>query len=559
MIERPNIPHYGCYHPILVNGDYKPCGKCKACQISRTARKSSAISDLYQSEDISNGYLVTYTWDNEHLPLLEITEDIVGDVSYINTGYSLTHAHIYTSKYEHFSDALCKANRALRTSKTKHLFDQYDGKIVGVINYREFAEYLHALSKRQARRKHAKYRYLYAGEYGPQTLRPHIHSILLFPTSNSKRDFFNEFRYLKTTKSGKKLYTSPFWPYGHIQISPLTQSNTNACSDYLSNYLCSSTNLFFDMLRLRSVKPKVVKSRNFGVCAKLQASLWHSQILTLWRQNRFVHNAELYSNNQRHDIAAKQHLIQCAPYAQFPWKNSLSFTSNAKAYKLLSQVFLSPQHLKYQIKRYIFDKIINKELLKERLCKVEKQNLTSSETIITLTFIDAKTKSKNTKIYIYEESEPDYLKKQYPEQPYQLDTLTYIFDLINIQSIDNFTCRTNIDDYCLRKAYQISSYIKHHSFLNDKSVSDIARYFDLYERSTNLIKSEHYQDKLTQLENESFTLKNNQKELTYYLDNYYNTLQNYESDLHNQEKNYHQKYINDKMLTKMHNDKHINK
>ena len=558
MIERPNIPHYGCYHPILVNGDFRPCGKCKACQISRAARKSSAISDLYRSEDISNGYLVTYTWDNEHLWLLEINEDIIGDTSYINTGYSITHANIYTAKYKHFCESLGKANCALRASKTKHLFDQFNGNILGVINYREFAEYIHALSKRQSRRKHAKYRYLYAGEYGPQTLRPHIHAIFLFPSAHSQRDFLNEFNYLKTTKSGKKLYTSEFWPYGHIQITPLTQSSDNACSDYLSSYLCSSSNYFFDMLRLRSVKPKVVKSRNFGIQAKLQACLWHSKILTLWQQSRFIHDKELYANNKCYDLASKQHIIQCAPFAKFPWKNPLSHTSNAKAYRLLLQVFLSPQHLKYQIKRYIFDKIIAKQLLKDTLCNVEKQYV-SRETILTLTFVDRKTKTKINKTYIYEDSEPQYLKMQPPSIPYQMDTLTFIFDHINIQNIENFSGRTNIEEYCLRKAYQISSYIKHHSFLKDKSVSDIARYFELYERSFNLIITEHYHEKLTQLENESATLKNKHKELTYYLDNYYNTLQNYESDLHIREKIYHQMYINDKMLTKMHNDKHINK
>lgn len=85
-------------------------------------------------------------------------------------------------------------------------------------------------------RKHVKkiIRFYHCGEYGDRTLRPHYHSIIF------NFDFPDK-KYLKTTETGSKLYTSAtldkIWGHGDCYIGDVTFESAAYCARYVMKKL----------------------------------------------------------------------------------------------------------------------------------------------------------------------------------------------------------------------------------------------------------------------------------------------------------------------------------
>lgn len=81
---------------------------------------------------------------------------------------------------------------------------------------------------------YGKLRYYHCGEYGDQTHRPHYHSILF----NVE---FEDRKFLKTTESGEKLYTSEkldaVWSHGDCYIGDVTFESAAYCARYVMKKL----------------------------------------------------------------------------------------------------------------------------------------------------------------------------------------------------------------------------------------------------------------------------------------------------------------------------------
>lgn len=90
--------------------------------------------------------------------------------------------------------------------------------------------FLKRLRKSLDKKYAKKIRYYYVGEYGDLNGRPHYH-VLLFG-----HDFSADRKYLKRTKKGFLIYTSPTlsdcWPYGHANIGEFNFESAAYCARY---------------------------------------------------------------------------------------------------------------------------------------------------------------------------------------------------------------------------------------------------------------------------------------------------------------------------------------
>lgn len=89
---------------------------------------------------------------------------------------------------------------------------------------------------KRLRKKHGfrKIRFYHCGEYGETTHRPHYHTIIF------NLDFLDK-RYLKTTETGSKLYTSAdldrIWSHGDCYIGSVTFESAAYCGRYVMKKL----------------------------------------------------------------------------------------------------------------------------------------------------------------------------------------------------------------------------------------------------------------------------------------------------------------------------------
>ena len=94
----------------------------------------------------------------------------------------------------------------------------------------------HQLFLKRLRKKYApnRIRFYHCGEYGDTTLRPHYHTIVF------NLDFEDK-KYLKTTETGSKLYTSQIldgiWSHGDCYIGDVTFESAAYCARYVMKKL----------------------------------------------------------------------------------------------------------------------------------------------------------------------------------------------------------------------------------------------------------------------------------------------------------------------------------
>lgn len=98
----------------------------------------------------------------------------------------------------------------------------------GALRYSDFQDLVRSLRQR-GRHERLRFRYLCAGEYGPETLRPHYHALLFGyrPT---------DLRLLRRNKHDDAIYSSAHleaaWGKGFVEVGDVTPASAGYCSQY---------------------------------------------------------------------------------------------------------------------------------------------------------------------------------------------------------------------------------------------------------------------------------------------------------------------------------------
>lgn len=176
-----------------------PCGNCEQCLLAKQRDWQFRIS--WELSRVSKSCFFTTTYDNEHVREVVIT----------NSG------------------------QILKTLHKKDIQNWF--KYVRTMYFRKYG-------------KDLNFKYYVCGEYGPTTLRPHYHGILL---GISAREY--------------NIYFAPYWKYGFQDCKDVTFSNGSFYSSakYLSKYAQKGDYFENPFARLGLVaKPFKLVSKHFG-------------------------------------------------------------------------------------------------------------------------------------------------------------------------------------------------------------------------------------------------------------------------------------------------------
>ena len=150
-----------------------PCGHCTACQLKYSAEWATRV--MCECQQHENNYFITLTYDEINLPIPE-------GANYGGNEY------------------------------------QNDGTWTGTLYPKDVDTFLNSLRKKFERINHKGLKYLYCGEYGERTRRPHYHMILMNCPLDLKQfyDFYTD----KTTKKihWKSKELDELWKKGMIDI-----------------------------------------------------------------------------------------------------------------------------------------------------------------------------------------------------------------------------------------------------------------------------------------------------------------------------------------------------
>lgn len=150
-----------------------PCGHCWACRLNYSAQWAGRI--IMECKKSEHNYFITFTYDEEHLPIPESAD------------YNGVH-------YEN------------------------DGTWTGTLFPSDINRFLNSLRKHLERDKnHTGVKYFYAGEYCPSSGRPHYHMILMNCPLDIEQfhDFFKDDRLKLHWKSYE---LEKYWDKGFIDI-----------------------------------------------------------------------------------------------------------------------------------------------------------------------------------------------------------------------------------------------------------------------------------------------------------------------------------------------------
>lgn len=208
---RFNVPSCKVY-PIML-----PCRKCTSCLLSSSKEWASRL--VLESLNWKNNIFLTLTYDDEHLPYLDITPDyfdVFPDEEELPNNPTLLPAHLQ-----------------------KFMKD-----------FRRYLDYhynFHGL------------RFYCAGEYGSKSDRPHYHIIVF----NVPDEFCDTFHLETTNFRGERYFTSSvisqLWKYGFHVIGDLSY---DSCS-YVARYCLKKRYQYGDDYYLRkNVLPEFQRSSN---------------------------------------------------------------------------------------------------------------------------------------------------------------------------------------------------------------------------------------------------------------------------------------------------------
>lgn len=181
-----------CEHPQRIYnryiGDYvwTRCGQCNSCRNARAAKWTSRIERERTFHRYS--FFVTLTYDNEHLPLINLGTFESVDTDNVKCNFPLfaTKDKISIS-YNTLMSKFCDDDneRALLNGFLKWLGIPYASSSDIINFHKRLNKYIHD----NYTQKYQNFRYFVCSEYGSTTLRPHFHGIYFVDDSNIAEHF----------------------------------------------------------------------------------------------------------------------------------------------------------------------------------------------------------------------------------------------------------------------------------------------------------------------------------------------------------------------------------
>lgn len=187
-----------------------PCGKCIGCRLDQSAAWSQRC--MLEAQYHDSNYFLTITYDDEHLPKSEYTDENTGEVLQFNT--------------------LVK---------------------------RDWQLFIKALRRRLETLNRPPVRFFMCGEYGTTTLRPHYHAIIFGLVLDDLVPY-------KRTSRGDVLYNSPFlddiWKKGYIVVGSVTPESCGYTARYCTKKAYQSNDVYLD----HNIQPEfTLMSRRPGI------------------------------------------------------------------------------------------------------------------------------------------------------------------------------------------------------------------------------------------------------------------------------------------------------
>ena len=164
-----------------------PCRKCWACQLNYSAEWATRLM-LEAKSTPGQNFFVTLTYDDLHLPIAEKIET-------------------ETETYEN------------------------DGTWGGTLNEPDMVRFINSLRKYYERKGYNDIKYLYCGEYGENTGRPHYHIVLLHCPLNVE-EFYDCHVDTNYKAHWKSTQLEKYWSKGILDIAELEWS----CAAYVARY-----------------------------------------------------------------------------------------------------------------------------------------------------------------------------------------------------------------------------------------------------------------------------------------------------------------------------------
>lgn len=251
-----------CLHPkkLFVNGAERlvPCGYCDVCLQRKASRWTAKI--IEETKHWSHTYFMTITYDDEHLPKWKLSPkvkdgDDVKEWQWIDVS-SVGRSPLPYCTY----GMLDKPNRELYKVR---------GYVAGISieDHQKFLKrlrsnlYYKLLSiygeKELIPAKETLLRFYVCFEYGPSTIRPHMHYILW----TESEYFSSNARELCRASWTYGDWDSPHWSKGKLHTSCEIEPVLTSVAEYVSGYVNSYTSLP-RLLQLKEFRPINLYSKN---------------------------------------------------------------------------------------------------------------------------------------------------------------------------------------------------------------------------------------------------------------------------------------------------------
>jgi len=273
-----------CQNPRTVVNKYThesvvvPCGSCPSCLLRRSSIQTNLLTTY--SAQFRYAYFVTLTYAPRFLPTLEVSvvETCTGDIADVSCVPDINDldADDPNTYLFGFRSVPRSASVKLKTSTVERIFKDPEVKFTCPMKPKDLLSILEKvrhdvpyripyvcnrdldlfLKRLRSYYSDEKLRYYAVSEYGPNSLRPHWHLLLL---SNSER--FSETICENVSKA---------WSYGRC--------DTSLSRGYAALYVASYLNSFVALPDFYTQMPKVVRPKSFHSIGFTESTLFPRKV-----------------------------------------------------------------------------------------------------------------------------------------------------------------------------------------------------------------------------------------------------------------------------------------
>lgn len=239
--------------------EYVPCGKCNSCSNALSSRKSSKLGMVMSR--YRYGYMFTLTYDNDHLPRCRYFLDKNGALQVVPIG-RIADDFRYLPLFND-SDVAPYSDYNLKYDYMPSVENDSSIDEFGVVSRRDIQRFFKRFryhintyfNKINDNGRNYPFCYYISSEYGPDTLRPHYHAVVLFDSPRLldvvPSAVLKSWGRFTRSKSGNCKFV--FEPYANID---LTRDNIKLCD-------CNASKYVADYVSFNSDLPQVLRSSCF--------------------------------------------------------------------------------------------------------------------------------------------------------------------------------------------------------------------------------------------------------------------------------------------------------